>query len=59
MTFYVALVAILNLALGYALAVFLRKTWEQVAASADGAFDDTFDEAPAEEWETELAEVSG
>ncbi|MEX0613007.1 MAG: hypothetical protein WD738_04595 [Pirellulales bacterium] len=53
MTFYVALVAILNLALGYALAVFLRNTWEQIALSAD----DTLDEAASEEWETEPAEV--
>jgi hypothetical protein len=61
MTFYVALVAIVNLALGYALAVFLQNARVHVAPSADETYDETYgetyddsyDEASTEEWETE------
>jgi hypothetical protein len=45
MTLYVALVAIVNLALGYALAVFLRSGREQMAlSSADSLEAGSFEE---------------
>ena len=48
MTLYIALVAILNLGLGYALAVFLRRGQEQVALETS----DVLDETESEEWES-------
>jgi hypothetical protein len=48
MTWYVALVAIVNLALGYALAVFLRTGRERAALSSG----DTLEATPSEEWES-------
>ena len=48
MAWYVALVAILNLGLGYALAVFLRSGREQAALSSG----DTLEGTATEEWES-------
>jgi hypothetical protein len=48
MAWYVALVAILNLGLGYALAVFLRSGREELALSSG----DALEVASSEEWES-------
>ena len=47
MAWYVALVAILNLGLGYALAVFLRSGREAALSSGD-----SLERAASEEWES-------